>query len=254
LGLGCVIMTSLVGSLEAARPFAKLWRAMQSRYVLGGGYLLAAVLTAVAILLAASPPEAGPLRPASNAILTVLSLNLVLILVLAALVGFRLLALLDARSVDAGARLHLRFVTLFALAAVAPAVVVALFYGVLVNRGVDNWFSERVQTVRGKFRHCGPLLCGGSEALYWGARVPDVRGPQSRGPGPWAHRRSPSPTSCPTRPPITPFQPPISSTGKAGSWPGPRRLTRHPSLCPPSRVSRRQTRAISRSRRSILPI
>ncbi len=140
-------MTSLVGSLEAARPFAKLWRAMQSRYVLGGGYLLAAVLTAVAILLAASPPEAGPLRPASNAILTVLSLNLVLILVLAALVGFRLLALLDARSVDAGARLHLRFVTLFALAAVAPAVVVALFYGVLVNRGVDNWFSERVQTV-----------------------------------------------------------------------------------------------------------
>ncbi|OYW94014.1 MAG: hypothetical protein B7Z13_05760 [Caulobacterales bacterium 32-67-6] len=106
---------------------------MQSRYVLGGGYLLAAVLTAVAILLAASPPEAGPLRPASNAILTVLSLNLVLILVLAALVGFRLLALLDARSVDAGARLHLRFVTLFALAAVAPAVVVALFYGVLAG-------------------------------------------------------------------------------------------------------------------------
>lgn len=140
-------MTPSIGSLKAVRPTAILWRAMQSRYALGGGYLLAAILTAVAILLAASPPEAGPLRPASTTILTVLSLNLVLILVLAAIVGFRLLALLDARSVDAGARLHLRFVTLFAVAAVAPAVVVALFYGVLVNRGFDNWFSERVQTV-----------------------------------------------------------------------------------------------------------
>lgn len=140
-------MTLSIRSFEAARPTAILWRAIQSRYALGGGYILAAILTAVAILLAASPPEAGPLRPASTTILTVLSLNLVLILFLAAIVGFRLLALLDARSVDAGARLHLRFVTLFAVAAVAPAVVVALFYGVLVNRGFDNWFSERVQTV-----------------------------------------------------------------------------------------------------------
>jgi two-component system nitrogen regulation sensor histidine kinase NtrY len=57
--------------------------------------------------------------------------------------------LIDARASDAGARLHLRFVGLFSLAAVAPAVIVALFFGVLVNRGVDGWFSERVQTVVG---------------------------------------------------------------------------------------------------------
>jgi two-component system nitrogen regulation sensor histidine kinase NtrY len=41
----------------------------------------------------------------------------------------------------------MRFARLFALAAVAPAAVVFIFYGVLVNRGVENWFSERVQTV-----------------------------------------------------------------------------------------------------------
>jgi len=128
-------------------PTARLWRALQSRYLLGGGYALAALLTAVAILLAASPPETGPLAPASKNILAILGFNLVLILALAAQVGIRMAALLRARSEDAGARLHLRFVTLFALAAVAPAVVVALFYGVLVNRGVENWFSERVQTV-----------------------------------------------------------------------------------------------------------
>jgi two-component system nitrogen regulation sensor histidine kinase NtrY len=38
-------------------------------------------------------------------------------------------------------------VGLFSVAAVAPAVIVALFFGVLVSRGVDAWFSERVRTV-----------------------------------------------------------------------------------------------------------
>jgi two-component system, NtrC family, nitrogen regulation sensor histidine kinase NtrY len=126
---------------------ARIWRWAQSRYVLGGGYAVAALLAAVAILLAASPPQQGPLTPASEHILAVLSLNLGLILALAVVVGLRLLAVTRARAEDAGARLHLRFVTLFAVAAVAPAVVVALFYGVLVNRGVENWFSERVKTV-----------------------------------------------------------------------------------------------------------
>jgi len=125
----------------------RIWRALQSRYVLGGGYLVAVLLTGVAILLAASPPETGPLAPASRNILFILGLNLVLILFLAAMVGARLLVLLDAQSTDAGARLHLRFVTLFAFAAMLPALVVAVFYGVLVNRGVDDWFSSRVQTV-----------------------------------------------------------------------------------------------------------
>src|SRR5690606_1015237 len=98
----------------------RLWRWSQSRYVLAGGYALAAASTAVAILLAASPPATGSLAEASTAILTVLGLNLVLVLTLAGLVGWRLRGLLEARASDAGARLHVRFVTLFALAAVAP--------------------------------------------------------------------------------------------------------------------------------------
>ena len=128
-------------------PSSGLWRIVQSRFVVGVGYALAAILTAVAILMAASPPETGPLGPASHLILTLLGVNLALILAIAAITVARLLVLLRARSNDAGARVHLRFVTLFALAAVAPAVVVAFFYGVLVNRGVENWFSQRVQTV-----------------------------------------------------------------------------------------------------------
>jgi two-component system nitrogen regulation sensor histidine kinase NtrY len=126
---------------------ARLRRFALSRVVLGASYGLAAALTGVAILLAASPPATGPLGPASQPILTVLSFNQVLILALTTVVAQRFAAQLRARERDAGARLHLRFVTLFAFAAVVPAIVVALFYGVLVSRGVDNWFSQRVQTV-----------------------------------------------------------------------------------------------------------
>ena len=126
---------------------ARIWRLVQSRYALVGAYVLALLLTAIAILLAASPPETGPLAPASRNILIILGFNLVLIFFLAAAVGIRLLELLDAQSSDAGARLHLRFVTTFAFAAMAPALVVFFFSGVLVNRGVDDWFSTRVQTV-----------------------------------------------------------------------------------------------------------
>jgi two-component system nitrogen regulation sensor histidine kinase NtrY len=137
-----------MSSLASSRPpEPPLWAPLRSRYLLGGGFTLAAGLTAFAILLAASPPETGPLGPASALILTLLGFNLVLIVALAGLVGLRFMALRSAQANDAGARLHMRFVALFAFAAVAPAVVVALFYGVLVNRGVDEWFSTRVRTV-----------------------------------------------------------------------------------------------------------
>ena len=126
---------------------AGIRNALQSRLVLGVSYGVAVGLTGLAILLTVSPPTQGPLGPTSRMILTVLGLNMALILGLIASVTLRILDLLKARSHDAGARLHVRFVRLFALAAVVPALVVFLFYGVLVNQGVEKWFSERVQTV-----------------------------------------------------------------------------------------------------------
>jgi two-component system nitrogen regulation sensor histidine kinase NtrY len=126
---------------------SRVWQAMQSRAVLGLGYGLAAALTGLAILLAASPPSTGPVGPPSQLILTVLGLNLILILALTLVLSLRFAALFAARDRDAGARLQVRFVMWFAFAAVAPALVVFLFYGVLVTRGVDNWFSKRVMTV-----------------------------------------------------------------------------------------------------------
>ena len=140
---------SVPGIQGAPTRFSRAWwrDLLRSRYMLGGGYGLAVILTATGVGLASSPPATGPIGPASTAILIVLGLNMALILCVAGIVGWRLLELVDARSSDAGARLHLRFVGLFSLAAVAPAVIVALFFGVLVNRGVEGWFSDRVRTV-----------------------------------------------------------------------------------------------------------
>jgi two-component system, NtrC family, nitrogen regulation sensor histidine kinase NtrY len=124
------------------------WRErFTSSYALGGGYGLAALLTAVAVFMAGSAPVTGPVGPRIQAIMVLLGLNLILIVALATSIGWRVFRLIIAQRRDAGARLHLRFVLLFAGAAAVPAIAVALVFGVLVTQGVDSWFEQRVRTV-----------------------------------------------------------------------------------------------------------
>src|SRR3974390_3343030 len=108
-------MSWLVDHIRGNPTIQRIWRVLQSRVVLGAGYGVAVVLTAVSIMLAASPPTSGPVGPASRLILTMLGFSLGLILALAAVVALQFAGLVKARASDAGARLHLRFVTLFAL-------------------------------------------------------------------------------------------------------------------------------------------
>jgi two-component system nitrogen regulation sensor histidine kinase NtrY len=140
-------MTELAEPASSAhgRPAHLLRRA--SQYAFGTGFALAAVVTALAVFLTAATPGARPSALAGQTMLMVLSLNLVLILALAAAAGWRALRLFAPGAKDAGVRLHRRFVGLFALAAVLPAIVVALFFGLLVTRGIDSWFSGRIRTV-----------------------------------------------------------------------------------------------------------
>ena len=114
---------------------------------LGVAYALAAAVTGLTIYLASTAPGAGALGPATRMLGWVVGLNLVLIGGISAAIGHRVIKLIVARARDASAQLHLRFALLFAAAAVIPAVVVALFFGVLVTRGVDSWFSQRVSSV-----------------------------------------------------------------------------------------------------------
>ena len=137
-----------IGSEGPIVSAPKGWRQrVTSRYALGAGYALAAALTALAVWLASSAPVSGPVGPPSTAILVILAVNLLLIIALAVAVGARVWSLFLVQRRDAGARLHLRFVSLFATAAVAPAVIVALVFGVLINQAVESWFSTRVKTV-----------------------------------------------------------------------------------------------------------
>ncbi|HEY1752855.1 MAG TPA: PAS domain-containing sensor histidine kinase [Caulobacteraceae bacterium] len=136
-------MSPLAGS-----PPGRSWLArLDSRPLIWVGYGLSVLLTGGSIGLGSTPGLAGPLGPASPLVLTLLTFNLALILGVGFLIGSRIVRLLGDQTGDAGARLHLRFVALFAAAAVLPALVVALFFGVLVTRGVENWFSARVEAV-----------------------------------------------------------------------------------------------------------
>ena len=109
-------------------------------------YLIAVVLTAGVVFSVAAGGRARDLSGASRTALAILSLDVVLIAALAGVGGWRARRLFGPRARDAGVRLHRRFITLFAAAAVIPAVIVALFFSLLVTQGVESWFSSRVRT------------------------------------------------------------------------------------------------------------
>ena len=129
----------------------RLWPAwrerLQPKFVLGFGYAVATLLTTASVYLSTRSPGAGHFGPASHVILAVVLGNLALIFALAAAVGWQVARMLREQGRNAAQRLHVRFVVMFALAAVLPAIVVALFFGALVTRGVEHWFSKRVSTV-----------------------------------------------------------------------------------------------------------
>ncbi|WP_089231697.1 sensor histidine kinase NtrY-like [Tropicimonas sediminicola] len=80
----------------------------------------------------------------------VLLVDLVYILVVATLVLRRVAAMFGARRKDsAGSKLHLRLTGVFALVALIPAVLVAIFAGLTINIGLEGWFSDRVRNVVG---------------------------------------------------------------------------------------------------------
>ena len=141
-----------VSTVEPQTPERSFWGRLadgRARALFGAAYAVAFLITAAAIWLVAIAPGAtagGDARTAtSQVVLFILLANLILIVGLAGVIGGRVLRLTRNRN-DPGARLHLRFVTLFSLVSVVPAVLIALVFGVLVNRGVDQWFSTNVRS------------------------------------------------------------------------------------------------------------
>jgi two-component system, NtrC family, nitrogen regulation sensor histidine kinase NtrY len=89
-----------------------------------------------------------PFKPTREITLLFLAANIALVLAMAIMVGGQVLFLLvEKRRGTAGVGLHLRLVLLFSLVAVVPAIVVAAFATVTLNRGLDAWFSERTRAI-----------------------------------------------------------------------------------------------------------
>ena len=118
-------------------------RAVQNATVLGLVLLgpVLAVLTYVVL---------GPVVQSSTSPLLrlILLADLIYVLVVAALVMQRVARMIAARRAkSAGSRLHLRLTGVFALLALIPTVLVAIFAMLTLNVGLEGWFSERVRNV-----------------------------------------------------------------------------------------------------------
>ena len=94
----------------------------------------------------------GPLDQTANAPLLriVLLADLIYVLAVASLVLIRVAKMIAARRAkSAGSRLHLRLTGVFALVALIPTVLVAVFSVLTINVGLEGWFSDRVRNVLG---------------------------------------------------------------------------------------------------------
>ncbi|MFQ6548371.1 ATP-binding protein [Aestuariibius sp. 2305UL40-4] len=115
-------------------------RGVQTAFTLG--LVLLGPVLALATFTVLSPLDQGT---SDTALRLVLLADLTYILVIFALVMQRMARIVAARRArSAGSRLHLRLTGVFALIALIPTVLVAIFAVLTVNFGLEGWFSERV--------------------------------------------------------------------------------------------------------------
>ncbi len=131
-------------------PLGSLWalvglRGASTKRLLAYGLAAAAVVSCVAtaFMLVFRPAQTQNIET----IVAMIYLDGGILLLLGMVVGQRLFSIwLDRRRGQAGSGLHVRMVTLFALVATAPAILVAVMSATFLHYGVQAWFNERVST------------------------------------------------------------------------------------------------------------
>nr|WP_115934411.1 PAS domain-containing sensor histidine kinase [Aestuariispira insulae] len=104
--------------------------------------LAAASGVATYAVLTSSDLNASP-----QEIMSLISLDLVLLLMLGILVIRKIVSIWSARRRgSAGAQLHVRLVVMFGALSVAPTIVVSVFSLLFFDLGLESWFSDRVRT------------------------------------------------------------------------------------------------------------
>jgi len=153
MAVRCASATSgeglLVASLTRSSWLVTLSRLRRRKRVRTGmtfGLVILGPVLALATYLALGPLDQG----STDFLRLILLLDLIYILVVAALVLAQVVRLITARRAkSAGSRLHLRLTGVFALMALIPTVSVAVFAVLTINVGIEGWFSERVRVVVG---------------------------------------------------------------------------------------------------------
>jgi two-component system nitrogen regulation sensor histidine kinase NtrY len=121
-------------------------RAPRMQFALG----ISVVAVAVALALATYLILTGQTRfvPDENLVVALLGANAALVLAMMAMIAWQLMSIWRGRERGiAGARLHVRLITMFGLVAALPAVLVAIFASVTLDRGLDAWFSTRTRAI-----------------------------------------------------------------------------------------------------------
>lgn len=89
-----------------------------------------------------------PITPDSTTTLALIAINAVLVLILVGLIAFEIQRIVMARKRGkAASRLHVRIVTMFALVAALPALLVAVVASITLDIGLDRWFQIRTTTI-----------------------------------------------------------------------------------------------------------
>ena len=89
-----------------------------------------------------------PIAPVQQVVITVLTINAFAALLLLAVIGREIWKIVQARRHGrAGARLHVRIIGWFSLVAAVPAILVAVIASIMLERGLDTPFSERIRSL-----------------------------------------------------------------------------------------------------------
>lgn len=128
------------------RGFVPLTGARQRMWSVVALVALAPVLMLVTYLVF------GGLEQATSSVAqrAILLVDIVYVIVVAGLIAHRVAGMVSSRRRrSAGSRLHMRLTRMFLLVALVPTVLVAVFATVIINFGLEGWFSDRVRNVVG---------------------------------------------------------------------------------------------------------
>ncbi len=134
-------------STRSAQPaFPNTRTGPRTQFALGITVVILAIILALTTFLILT----GQTRFAPNdeLVFGLLAANAGLVLAMVGMITWQLLSIWRGREKGiAGARLHVRLITMFGLVAALPAILVAVFASVTLDRGLDSWFSTRTRAI-----------------------------------------------------------------------------------------------------------